>query len=392
MSLDELFSRYLDLTPPPEPLDGKALPGTGGVCALTDDHGRLIQVLAAENLRRFLVHRFEPPTDQPRRGRADLRAIARRLWWQPTHSTFETALTYLDIARRLNPTGYRKDLAFGPVWFARINLQDEHPRWICDPLAFTPPTVDVGPFETRLSCRRFIELLEDLFDLCRYHEVLRQAPHGVACAYQEMGKCPAPCDGSISMAQYCEALVESIDFATGRSELKMARLEAAMVAAAEALQFERATRIRQQIATANKVLAADGRFQPTPQRFRYLVIQRGGGSSRIKPFFVDRGVVGTDEAATLSRLGGVVERWTDKMRTVDADNEGDDSVRRSEQIGLVCHFLAKGPRAPGLFLHQSELGTPGNLADTIKARFGKKAVTRRNQPVSVDPPRDGPLQ
>ena len=147
MNLDELFGHYLDLTPPPEPLDGQALPGTGGVCALTDEHGRLIQVLAAENLRRFLVHRFEPPTDRPRRGRADLRAIARRLWWQPTHSTFETALTYLGIARRLNPTGYRKDLAFGPAWFARINTDDEHPCWVCDTMAFTPPTVDVGPFD-----------------------------------------------------------------------------------------------------------------------------------------------------------------------------------------------------------------------------------------------------
>ncbi len=165
-----------------------------------------------------------------------------------------------------------------------------------------------------------------------------------------------------------------------------------MVAAAQALQFERAARIRQQIATAKKVLAADGRLQPTPRCFRYLVIQRGGGSSRIKPFFVDRGVVRTAEAVTRSRLGGVVERWTDKMRALDADSEGDGSVGRSEQIGLVCHFLAKGLRAPGLFLRQSQLSTPGNLADTIEARFGEKAVTRRNQPVSVDPPRDTPLQ
>ncbi|MCP4250184.1 MAG: hypothetical protein GY778_24335 [bacterium] len=392
MNLDELFGRHVDLAPPPEPLDGKALPGTGGVCALTDERDQLIQVLAAENLRRFLVHRLEPPTDESRRGRANLRAITRRLWWQPTHSTFETAWTYLDIARRLNPTGYRKDLAFGPVWFARINTQDEHPCWVCDKLALTPPTVDVGPFETRSSCRRFIELLEDLFDLCRYHEVLRQAPNGLACAYQEMGKCPAPCDGSIPMARYREALVESIDFATSRSELKLARLEAAMVAAAEAQEFERAARIREQIATAKKVLAADGRFQPIPRSFRYLVIQRGGGSSRVKPFFVDRGVMRTDDAVTRSRLHDVVDRWTDKMRALDADSEHDDSVRRSEHIWLVCHFLAKGPRAPGLYLHESELSTPGNLVETIKARFGKKVVSRPEEPVSVDPPHDAPLQ
>ncbi len=42
----------------------------------------------------------------------------------------------------------------------------------------------------------------DAFDLCRYPNILKQAPRGVACAYKEMGRCPAPCDGTEALELY----------------------------------------------------------------------------------------------------------------------------------------------------------------------------------------------
>ncbi|MHC4233971.1 MAG: UvrB/UvrC motif-containing protein [Planctomycetota bacterium] len=387
-----LFAHHLDLPDPGQPLDRKILPSGGGVCALTDGQGRLILTLAGEDLRRSLGIRLERPAQEDRRRRADLRAVARRLWWRSTFSVFETSLTYLQIARQLAPQSYRQELAFGPVWFARINLQDRFPRWVSDKFALTPPTIDIGPFRDRGSCRRFIELLEDIFDLCRYYEVLKHAPDGQACAYKEMGKCPAPCDGSVSMEHYRGALAASVEFARGDCDTRLSQLEEAMSSAAGGLEFERAARIRAQIERTRKILGNDGRLQPTPDSFRYLVIQRGGGTTRIKPFFVDCGHVGSAEAVPLRQVEQVAEQWTDKMRGLDIETCESDAAQRSECIWLVSHFLAKRAGAPGLFLHTSQLKSPPELVRILNGRFGPKRQMSSSNPIAVDPCIDSPLE
>jgi hypothetical protein len=365
VDLAQIFEHHLDLPEPAQPLDPKTLPAGRGVCALTDAEGRLILTLSAENLRRSLTHRLQPPDQDKRRLRADLRAIARRLWWKRTTSAFETSLTYLDVVRRLYPTRYREHLAFGPVWFARADPRETFPRWVADRFAFAPAVVDVGPFRDRPSCRRFIELLEDLFDLCRYHDILRQAPNGQACAYKEMGRCPAPCDGSVSMDRYRRSIGASIEFALGKSDIKLALLREAMVSAGKRLQFEKAAHIREQIAQARSILAADGRLQTTPESFRYLVIQRGGGTTRVKPFYVDRGAIRVGKPVPLKQVDSAAPDWADNMQRFWIDSADVDPVHRSEGVWLVSHFLIKGERAPGLFVHEAQLDRPDELARRV---------------------------
>ena len=60
----------------------------------------------------------------------------------------------------------------------------------------------LGPVEDKNVAGKLIEDIADWFDLCRYYHILVESPNAKACAYKEMGKCPAPCDGSISMPQY----------------------------------------------------------------------------------------------------------------------------------------------------------------------------------------------
>jgi len=377
VDLGSLFDRHADLPPPGGPLDPRVLPGGRGVCALTDENDRLLLFIAAENLRRTLAHRLSPPEEGAGRIRPDLRPVARRLWWTSSHSAFETSLTYLQIARLLAPDRYRRDLAFGPVWFARVCPTDRFPRWTADTQAFTPPTVDIGPFRDRGACRRFIELLEDLFDLCRHHEVLRQAPHGQPCAYKEMGRCPAPCDGSVSLETYRDTLRASLRFARGQSDDHLSLLEETMHRAARELRFEQAARLREQATRARRLLAADGRLHVSPEDFRYLVVQRGGGTTRVKPFFVDRGAITAGQAVPLREVSRAAAAWADKMNAARQPSADVDPVTRSEGVWLVSHFLLKGDKAPGLFVHASRITTPENLAALVAHGLGNPPQDRQ---------------
>ena len=83
-------------------------------------------------------------------------------------------------------------LGFRPAWFVHVNPQTDFPRYIKTTSLALSTGVRFGPIDDKHAAARLIELLEDGFDLCRFYSILVQAPAGLACAYKEMGKCPAP--------------------------------------------------------------------------------------------------------------------------------------------------------------------------------------------------------
>jgi excinuclease UvrABC nuclease subunit len=375
--LGELFAHRIDLPLPGEPLDKSALPAGGGVYAFADESGRALQTIGTQSLRRSITLRLQPPDDETRRRRADLRAIARRIHWTPTHSVFETSLVYLNVARRLMPRDYRRQLAFGPVWFARVDPIEKFPRWTAEITGLDGRRIDVGPFEDRAHCTTFIELLEDLFDLCRKYDILVQAPTGQACAYFEMGKCPAPCDGSVSLEAYQGMIQRSIDFARGGHKSFLDECEARMRTAAAQRDYEQAGQIKNRIDRARKVLKHDGRLTLVPEAFRFLVVQRAGGTSRVKPFFVNRGVIATADAARFNDLASAVPAWIERMQR-DASTPIADPVYGSECVWLVSHFLVKGDKAPGVFLPASQLDDPQAVEQRIRDRFRRSSRASEN--------------
>jgi excinuclease UvrABC nuclease subunit len=144
-------------------------------------------------------------------------------------------------------------------------------------LEIAPGVQGVGPFATRRDAEEWLHMLEDAFDLCRYHQILEQAPHGQACAYFDMGKCPAPCNGSISLEVYRQMVAEALAFSAGQRQTRLTVLQESMQAAAKALAFEKAASIRQTFERA----AAFAHKPPYRHvcdiaSCCWLIVQRGG--------------------------------------------------------------------------------------------------------------------
>lgn len=377
----DVFAHHLDLPPPGEPLDRKAFPSHGGVLAFTDQRHNIIQTLSAENIRRSAEFRLQPPPESKRRGRADLRSVARRLWWIPTHSRFETMLVYLGVARRIQPRDYQQQLAFGPAWFISINLHERLPRWRVGCYAFAPQTQDIGPFDTRRKAADFASLLEDLFDLCRDYEVLEQVPHGRPCVYFEMGRCPAPCNGSVSLDDYRDTLAASVRFAAGDQAQRLAQLEAEMRRAADDRAFPRAAGIKQLLARARRTLQKGRPITPTPGEFGYLIVQRGEKRSLIKPFFANAGRIEAGTQVPLKQVSRHGTEWLARLRRPSPDASF-DPVHLSENIWLVAHFLGRGDQIPGLFVPASAALTPDKLVAAVQERFAPspQGATSDNAP------------
>lgn len=388
-------------SPQPAPKGDVKLPGGGGVYLLTDAEDRPIQLAAAADLRRALSHRLaqQAPAAEGQavvtsRRRANLSEIVRRIRWRTTHSQFEITYEYWRIARVLHPDSYLKQVGFGPAWFVQVDPNAVIPRLEVGKVVGGPPGRDLGPFATQADAARFVQTIEDAFDLCRHYQILQQVPNGQPCAYFDMGRCPAPCNGSVPMADYRRTMAEALAFAAGERTAVLKRWERQMREAAGRREFEVAAAFKQRMERAKGLDHRAFERVGELERFNFLIVQRGGGTSRVKPFFVHRGRITPGESVRLLKLDAAIPEWIERARrpasaSEDAAGTLVSMQELSEQIWLVSHFLFK--REPvGLFLATDALPEPTALADQIREVFGPRSKTEESQPEPNTAPEEPP--
>lgn len=347
------------------------VPSHGAVYLLADAHGQIIQLAGTQNLRSALSARLSERRPEGHRRRADLKAVIATVWWKPAYSQFETSYEFHLVSRQLRPDDYGELCAFGPAWFARVDPSDRLPRFVATRLIGGEGGQVVGPFPDRTTCAKLIERLEDLFDLCRYYHILEKAPHGEACAYFEMGRCGAPCDGSMSLPDYQQLVGGALEMATGKGEQTIAEWERRMAAAAVATRYEEAAAFKRRLAEARRLLPASCRFARHADEFRFLIVQRAAGRRRVQPFFATREGVSRGQVASLGSVAGVADEWLAQVRERGRPPRTVDWSLASEQASLVTHFLFKRERLPGLILHPCELGDAAQLTARVREAFGR---------------------
>jgi DNA polymerase-3 subunit epsilon len=346
------------------------LPAHGGVVALTTEDGVLVQLLATASIRRAVAQRMYADPEPTRR--AQFGGVVRQVWWQPAYSGFEAGLLYLQRARQLLGPKYAKSRGFAPVWYAAIDPGARHPRWQVTDAPASSPAAAAGPFATRKQCAAFVADLEDLFDLCRYHEELTQAPHGTRCAYFDMGKCPAPCDGTVSLDFYRARILESVQFATGDGAGFIAQGQQLMEQAAAELAFERAQHHRDALTRARAAQSRAGRFAASAEGFRFLIVQRGARRGWVRPFFCDRGLITCGCDAPLTQISAAAVSWASLCAS--SDKQFDISPEyRAECIALICHYLGKAESAAGLYLHAQIARSADEIVQHVQARFSRNS-------------------
>jgi len=374
MDLDELFACKVDLPSDPSGWDFSKVPSHGGTWLICDGDDRPIQLTSCQNLRRSVAARLT--RSETRSTRADLTAIARRLRWQPGFSPFENTLHYWRTCRHLFPQRYRKMLGFGPAWFIQAETATDVPQLVPTSTVYLrpAPTVYLGPFATRRDCREYVDLLHDLFDLCRRPDILRRKRRDEACAYYEMRRCCGVCVGATSMAEYRRVVDRAVAFALGDRAATLEQWRQEMSAAAASMQFEQAAGIKKRLELADRLSAPAFRYVRRAQDFVWLIVQPGGGTSWVKPFFVGQGWIGGGERVRLRDLDGVVGQWQQALSAAKP-GQSDDPVARAERVWLVAHFLFKQERDRGLYFRGDEFPAASELVDVIRNRFKSKRAS-----------------
>ncbi|MBK8268161.1 MAG: UvrB/UvrC motif-containing protein [Planctomycetes bacterium] len=355
----------------------KPIASSAGVFLLTDEANRPILLAHAQNIRRAVEHRLTPPDPDEKTKRADLASITRRIHWVETFSPIETLWIHYRMAKALFPKTYREQIGFGAVWYIRIEPKAAFPRFTAVDRLKDDNATYIGPLAASRDAEAWIAMLEDAFDLCRYFNVLEKAPHGERCAYYDMGKCPAPCDGTISMADYHAMIESALAFTLGRSQARLDALRDQMQRAAAALEFEKAATIRRTIERAESTLGgSEYRLMTPTSRCNWLVIQvasrpsRIASKQRIRPFYVCHGVIEAGEPAAMA--DAPIDAWIEELRhrvQSPGATHAADATARGNALALVSRFLFQESKAAGLFLRADALPTSEHLGVMIQSKF-----------------------
>ena len=128
--------------------------------------------------------------------------------------------------------------------FLKVSLAETWPRLSVTRTRLKDGNRYFGPYTSSGEMHATLQLLSDQFPLrhCRTLNV-RKRP----CLNYQMGRCPAPCAGLADLDEYRKRVEEVLAILEGKTGALKQELEAGMLAASEALDFEQAALYRDRL-------------------------------------------------------------------------------------------------------------------------------------------------
>jgi excinuclease ABC subunit C len=235
------------------------------VYRFSDAEGRVIYVGKAKSLRSRLNSYFADPASMLSRTRSMVEAAA-RVDWTVVHNEVEALQLEYSWIKEFDPRfniKYRDDKSY--PWLA-VTLSEEFPRVMVGRGAKRKGNRYFGPYAHAWAIRETVDLLLRVFPMrsCRPGVFKNHRQLGRPCLLGYIGKCSAPCVGRIDAADHRRIVEDFCAFVSGQAAPMIKKLDAEMRQASDALEFERAARLRddisalQQATEKNAVVLRDG--------------------------------------------------------------------------------------------------------------------------------------
>lgn len=231
------------------------IPTQPGVYRFRDPKGRVIYVGKAVNLRARLSNYFQPIRSLHPRT-ATMVTTAASVEWTVVNTEVEALQLEYSWIKEFDPrfnVKYRDDKSY--PWLA-VTLSDEFPRVMVGRGAKRKGTRYFGPYSHAWAIRETVDVLLRVFPMrsCSNGVFKRSQQVGRPCLLGYIDKCSAPCVGNVSAEDHRRIVDDFCDFMGGQTAGFVRRIEKEMYAASEALEFERAARLRDDLGALQRAL------------------------------------------------------------------------------------------------------------------------------------------
>jgi excinuclease ABC subunit C len=227
-------------------------PTTPGVYLMRDGDERVLYVGKAKQLRNRLRSYFSAAGD----GRGHIRFLMARVAMIDTivTDTEKEALILENTLIKKHRPRYNINLRDDKTYLSlRIDLNEEFPTVNLTRKVLNDGALYFGPYSSSAAIRSTLKNLRQVFPL-RHHALTTCRRRGRPCLYFQLGQCSGPCHGKISAADYRKLVDGVIALLSGRESEVLADLHTRMGVAAEAMRFEEAAELRDQIRAIEKTI------------------------------------------------------------------------------------------------------------------------------------------
>jgi excinuclease ABC subunit C len=232
-----------------------SIPESPGVYRFRDGRGRVIYVGKAKNLRSRLNSYFADFAGLHPRTQSML-STAAGVDWTVVGTEVEALQLEYSWIKEFSPRfniRYRDDKSYP---YLAVTLGEDYPRVMVMRGAKRRGTRYFGPYSHAWAIRETVDTLLRVFPVrtCSAGVFKRAGQIGRPCLLGYIDKCSAPCVGRVSEDEHRELAEDFCDFMAGQTARFTKRLEAQMRAAAQAEEYERAARLRDDIAALGRAL------------------------------------------------------------------------------------------------------------------------------------------
>ncbi|WP_029431814.1 excinuclease ABC subunit UvrC [Blastococcus sp. URHD0036] len=232
-----------------------SIPETPGVYRFRDPNGRVIYVGKAKSLRQRLNSYFADVSGLHPRTR-QMVTTASSVEWTVVGTEVEALQLEYNWIKEFDPrfnVRYRDDKSYPSL---AVTLNEEFPRL---QVMRGPKRKGVryfGPYAHAWAIRETLDTLTRVFPArtCSTGVFKRAGQIGRPCLLGYIGKCSAPCVGRVTPEEHRQIVDDFCDFMAGRTDLMVKRLEREMAAAAEAMEYEKAARLRDDLGALNRAM------------------------------------------------------------------------------------------------------------------------------------------
>ena len=230
----------------------KQLPTGPGVYLMRDADGNILYVGKAANLR----HRVSSYFGAKQKLSPKLQRMITRVNdfdFFITSSEQEALILELNLIKRHRPrynVRLKDDKTFP---YLKIDTNEEWSRVYITRRLEKDGGRYFGPFASAKSVRQTLKMVKGIFPFRSCSKSIT-GTDSRPCLEYHINHCLGPCIGAVSREEYAEVIKEVILFLEGKQEKVVKELEARMNKAAEALEFEKAALLRDQIQAVDRVI------------------------------------------------------------------------------------------------------------------------------------------
>lgn len=326
----------------------RTLPDRPGVYRMLNDEGDALYVGKARSLKKRVTN-YTMPVKLPIRLQRMI-AETTQMEFVTTHTEVEALLLESNLIKKLMPRYnvlLRDDKTFPHIL---ITGGQDYPQLTKHRGTRTEAGSYYGPFASAGAVNRVLTALQRAFQLRTCADTIfnsRTRP----CLQFQIKRCTAPCVEKVTAFEYADQVKEAKQFLEGRSRDIQTALATDMQAAAEALDFERAAKLRDRIRALTAIQAHQDINVEGVDDADIIAAYQEGGSTCIQVFFFRGGRNYGNRAYFPSH---------DKVLEVDE---------------VLASFIAQfydNKAAPPLILVSHDLTEEALLQEALSVRAGSK--------------------